>query len=108
MDESAVSEALRSTGCFHPASLTQPVHHGSELTLADVLCDDDDWNDLSDAKVSLIPAVRRLTERDRRILYLRFFEDLTQEEIGTQLGVSQMQVSRLLPRVLGQLRAEIA
>jgi len=107
-DEVAVGEALRAVHCLSPLSLAQPIGRGSELTLADVLCDDDDWNDLSDAKVSLIPAVRKLTERERRILYLRFFEDLTQEEIGTQLGVSQMQVSRLLVRVLGQLRAEIA
>ena len=107
-DESEVSEALRAADCFQPLSLAQPMNHGSELTLADVLCDDDDWNDLSDAKVSLAPAVRRLSERDRRILYLRFFEDRTQEEIGVDLGVSQMQVSRLLTRVLGQLRKDIA
>lgn len=107
-EESAVIEALRASSCFQPLSLAQPTAQGSELTLADVLCDEDDWNDLSDAKVALLPAVRRLSERDRHILYLRFFEDLTQEEIGAQLGVSQMQVSRLLTRMLGQLRAEIA
>lgn len=107
-EESAVSEALRASDCFSPLSLAQPMSGGSQLTLADVLSDDDDWNDLSDAKASLAPAVRRLGERDRRVLYLRFFEDLTQEEIGARLGVSQMQVSRLLNRVLSQLRAEIA
>lgn len=107
-EESAVAEALRARDCFQPLSLAQPTGHGAGLTIADVLCDDDDWNDMSDAKVSLIPAVRRLSERDRRILYLRFFEDLTQAEIGVELGVSQMQVSRLLVRLLGQLRKDIA
>jgi len=107
-DEAAVSEALRASDCFQPLSLTQPAGHSAGLTIADVLCDEDDWNDMSDAKVSLIPAVRKLSERDRRILYLRFFEDRTQAEIGEELGVSQMQVSRLLVRVLGQLRKEIA
>ena len=108
VEEDAVAEALRAKDCFQPLSLTQPTGSTSQLTLADVLCDDDDWNDLSDARVSLIPAVRRLSERDRRILYLRFFEDYTQAEIGAELGVSQMQVSRLLARVLVQLREEIA
>jgi RNA polymerase sigma-B factor len=105
---SAVAEALQAGDCYQPLSLTQPTGPSSQLTLADILCDDDDWNDLSDAKVSLIPAVRRLSARDRRILYLRFFEDCTQEEIGAELGVSQMQVSRLLARVLGELRLAIA
>ena len=107
-DESAVSEAMQAVDCFQPLSLAQPTGHGPQLTLGDVLCGEDDWNDMSDARVSLIPAVRRLSERDRRILYLRFFEDLTQAEIGAELGVSQMQVSRLLVRVLGQLRHQIA
>jgi RNA polymerase sigma-B factor len=105
---SAVAEAMKAGDCYQPLSLTQPTGPTSQLTLADVLCDEDDWNDLSDAKVSLIPAVRRLSERDRRILYLRFFEDYTQEQIGAELGVSQMQVSRLLTKVLGELRLAIA
>ena len=106
--EADVVEALCAGDCYQPLSLAQPAAAGTQLTLADVLCDEDDWTDLSDAKVSLIPAMRRLTPRDRRILYLRFFEDRTQEEIGAELGVSQMQVSRLLTRVLGELRVAIA
>ena len=61
----------------------------------------------SDARVMLAPVVRQLSERDRQILYLRFFEDLTQAEIGQVLGVTQMQVSRLLNRILGTLRTEL-
>ena len=45
-----------------------------------------------------------MRKRDRRILYLRFFEDRTQAEIGDDLGVTQMQVSRLLSRTLDRLR----
>ena len=107
-DEESVLEAMQASDCFQPLSLAQPTAGGSQLTLSDILCDDDDWNDLSDARVSLIPAVRRLSARDRRILYLRFFEDRTQAEIGKELGISQMQVSRLLLSVLGRLREEIA
>ncbi len=55
----------------------------------------------------LEPVVRRLSERDRRVLFLRFFEDWTQKEIGEEIGVSQMQVSRTLSRLLGALREEL-
>ena len=53
------------------------------------------------------PAMQHLSERDRKILYLRFVEDRTQQEIGNELGVTQMQASRLLKRILDQLRVEL-
>ncbi|MEV8585573.1 SigB/SigF/SigG family RNA polymerase sigma factor [Streptomyces sp. NPDC051180] len=53
---------------------------------------------------SLRPLLARLDDRDRHILELRFGEELTQEEIGRRLGLSQMHVSRLLARILGELR----
>ncbi|MFI8823478.1 SigB/SigF/SigG family RNA polymerase sigma factor [Streptomyces sp. NPDC053431] len=53
---------------------------------------------------SLKPLIARLDERDRRILTLRFGEDLTQAEIGERLGLSQMHISRLLTRILDELR----
>ncbi len=54
---------------------------------------------------TLAPLLEQLDERDRLILRLRFGEDRTQAEIGAELGISQMQVSRLLSRTLAQLRA---
>lgn len=53
-------------------------------------------------------AVRRLPERDRQVIYLRFFEDLSQSDIALQIGVSQMQVSRILTRTLRLLHEELA
>ena len=53
---------------------------------------------------SIFAAAKCLTERERRILFLRFGEDLTQSEIADRVGVSQMQVSRLLRRSLQRLR----
>ncbi|MFF6772390.1 SigB/SigF/SigG family RNA polymerase sigma factor [Streptomyces sp. NPDC012637] len=53
---------------------------------------------------SLKPLIARLDARDRTILSLRFGEDLTQAEIGARLGLSQMHISRLLTRILGELR----
>lgn len=99
-------EAMAALGCFQPTSLDLPV--GAEsATLGDLLPDTDEDHDASDARLMLEPVVRRLSERDRRILYLRFFEDLTQAEIGDDLGVTQMQVSRLLARILGDMRHEL-
>lgn len=98
-------ECMAASGCFHPTSLDQPA--GIETgTLGDLLIDEQ-TPDASEARVMLAPVVRRLSERDRRILYLRFFEDLTQDEIGKDLGVTQMQVSRLLTRILGTMREEL-
>ena len=54
--------------------------------------------------MSLAPALRDLPERERTILYLRFFEGLTQTEIADQLGISQMHVSRLVSQSLEKLR----
>lgn len=104
--ESDIDEAQRAHDCFSMVSLDQPVASEAGLRLADVLCERVD-TDLTEARVALALVVRRLPERDRRILYLRFFEDRTQAEIGRDLGVSQMQVSRLLTKLLHQLRAEI-
>ena len=49
----------------------------------------------------------QLPEREQRILMLRFYGNLTQEQIGDRLGISQMHVSRLLERALAYLRAQI-
>jgi RNA polymerase sigma-B factor len=103
-----VDEAVQSFGCFRPASLDKLVGHGTGETLADVLTTDDEERSESEARAILAPVLRHLPERDRRILFLRFFEDQSQKEIGAELGVTQMQVSRLLARILRDLRTQIA
>ena len=100
-------ETVAAFGCFQPTSLDQPTGADSAASLGDLLPGADHDTDASEARVTLAPVVRRLPERDRRILYLRFFEDRTQEEIGQDLGVTQMQVSRLLSRILDTLRGEL-
>ena len=100
-------EAIEAFGCFQPTSLEQPASADSTSTLGDFIPEDDTESAASEARVILSPVVRRLPERDRRILQLRFFEDLTQAEIGEDLGVTQMQVSRLLSRILDELRSEL-
>ena len=100
-------DALAAFGCFQPPSLDQPVMD-SGLSLGDAIPDEDtSAQAAAEARTTLAPVVRRLSERDRRILYLRFFEGRTQHEIGQELGVTQMQVSRLLARIMRDLRAQI-
>lgn len=98
-------ETQSAFGCFQPASLDQPTPGGA--TVADLLVADDRDGEAADARMALAPAVRNLSERDRLVLYLRYFEDRTQEEIGHDLGVTQMQVSRLLTRIHETLREEL-
>ncbi|MGL5826543.1 MAG: sigma-70 family RNA polymerase sigma factor [Nocardioides sp.] len=105
--ESEVAEAFGAFGCFRLTSLDKPLGDDADRPLGDLLGSDADERGAVEARVALAPALRRLTERDRRILYLRFFEDRTQAEIGTDIGVTQMQVSRLLNRIMDDLRAEL-
>ncbi len=81
----------------------RPVGHddgGGVSTLADTLGSFESGYDRAEERAALAPALRRLPAREQEILRLRFVEDLTQSEIATRIGVSQMQVSRLLRRSL--------
>jgi RNA polymerase sigma-B factor len=76
----------------------------NDSTIQDGLGAEDERFELIEADATLAPAVRSLPDRDRQILHLRFLEELTQNEIAARVGVSQMQVSRLLRRSIAQLR----
>ena len=102
--------AMAANGCFQPTSLDAPT--GSETgtqSIGDLLPDHDPERAYGavEAKATLAPLLQQLPERDRRIVYLRYFEDLTQQEIGQDIGVTQMQVSRLLIRILSDVRANL-
>jgi len=101
-----VLEALETASAHHTASLDSPRDDGEEDsgTLADAFGETDDRFELVDAKVTIASAARHLGPREQRVLLLRFVEDLTQSQIATVIGVSQMQVSRILRRALEQLR----
>ncbi len=104
-------EALSTAACFSPTSLDREIGHDTSpgTTLADWLpgpvgaADED----AAEARVMLAPALARLAERDRRILRLRYIDGLTQREIGTRLGITQTQVSKLISRILDDLRSEL-
>lgn len=98
--------ALATDGCFQPASLDQPFTEDG-ATIGDRLTDQTDQQAAADARVMLADALQELNEREKTLIYLRFFEEQTQAEIGAQLGVTQMHVSRLLSAVNQKLRARI-
>jgi RNA polymerase sigma-B factor len=104
VEVSDVIEALTCNG-FSPMSLDVPVGEpGSSASLGDLLsAGRDDYGDVENVMV-LGEALRSLPPRDLLILRRRFFEDCTQQQIGDEIGLSQMQVSRVLARILRQLR----
>jgi len=106
-DPRDVREALAAEGCFHATSLDVPLGDGGGATLADLRGEDDPGAAAAEARLVLGPALAGLSERDKRILALRFYEDRTQQEIAEDIGVTQMQVSRLLSRIMRQMREQI-
>lgn len=103
-DISDVEEAMSARGCFTPSSIDLPLGPSSDRTISDMLVHDDSSHEAAEARAMLGPLVRRLDARDRHIVELRFFHGLTQSEIAADIGVTQMQVSRLLARILRDLR----
>jgi RNA polymerase sigma-B factor len=105
LDVDEVREALGAAGCFHPKSLDERVAPDLTQTFADTLVDDDyREHEAAEARVMLRALIKDLQPRDRLIIYLRFFEGRTQSEIGEEIGVTQMQVSRLLTRILAEMK----
>jgi RNA polymerase sigma-B factor len=108
IDYSEYAEAVTAFGCFQPPSTDQPVNDLGGLTVGEALADSDDWKSAVEARLVLEPLMRDLSERERRILYLRFVEERTQQQIGDEFGVAQMQVSRWLSSILRRLREQLA
>ncbi len=100
-----VIEALDAGGLRHNTSLEAPLSPGEDTSLTSRLGTRDQNLAEVDGRVTLSPLLARLPERQRQILNLRFVVGCSQTEIATMVGVSQMQVSRLLSRSLTQLRA---
>jgi RNA polymerase sigma-B factor len=77
------------------------------LTLADRLGTEDDGYEAVDIHETLQPLLAGLPERERQLITMRFFGNMTQAAIAQRLGISQMHVSRLLTRILTRLRQEM-
>lgn len=98
-----VVETLQALESYRPASLDRPGPDG-EPPLAESLGMEDTGLETASLRGELRARIDELPERERRILILRFYHDKTQSEIGAEIGVSQMHVSRLLSRIVANLR----
>jgi RNA polymerase sigma-B factor len=105
--EEQVLDALEAMGAYRASSLDAPRSTRDEEaeSVVDAFGAEDLGFDRAEERATLEPLMRRISERERTVLRLRFAEDLTQAEIGERIGVSQMQVSRLIRQALTRLRA---
>ena len=103
-----VIEALAADGCFIPTSLDLRVGEAGSAALGELLGEYDEDQARVEVHILLAPLVRELSARDRDIIALRFYHDWTQEQIAKRFGITQMQVSRLLSRMMRELRERIA
>jgi RNA polymerase sigma-B factor len=107
--EEQVAEAIEAASTRKVLSLELPLGNQSQpssTVLGDVLPAADPTVELED-RLLLPELVRQLPERERRAVVLYFFQELRQRDIAPRLGCSQMQVSRLLARAVGRLRASL-
>ncbi len=102
-------EALEAMGAYRAGSLDAPRSMRDEETesVAETLGSHDQGFDRAEERATLEPLMGRIGARERTVLELRFGDDLTQAEIGERIGVSQMQVSRLIRQALARLRAGV-
>jgi RNA polymerase sigma-B factor len=104
-----ILEALEAANAYRSSSLDDMlVDDPSSGRLADVLGSADAELEQVEHRETVQPALRRLPERERTIVMLRFFGGMTQTQIAERVGVSQMHVSRLLTRTLAALRADLS
>ena len=110
ISEEEVLEGLEIAQAYNFTSLDAPIDSddAGSTTFADQLGSEDDQLENLEYRASLAPEMEKLPERERKILYLRFFKGMTQSEIAGRLGISQMHVSRLLNRTLVRLRDALA
>ncbi len=101
-----VLDALETAASHHSISLEAPQGDadGEPASLAESIGRYDERFELVDASVTVGSAAEQLTTRERHVLALRFQKDMTQMQIGAEIGVSQMQVSRILRAALARLR----
>ena len=104
MSPEDVTEALEAVQ--EPVSLFEPVYHndGDTLYVMDQMSDDKEWDSSWLDNISLNEAMEKLTDREKKILTLRFFEGKTQMEVSDEIGISQAQVSRLEKGALTRMR----
>jgi RNA polymerase sigma-B factor len=108
LSEEEVLEGLESANAYSTLSLDVPEAGDDEApAVADSLGAEDDALEGVEYRESLKPLLEQLPPREKKILLLRFFGNMTQSQIAEEVGISQMHVSRLLARTLAQLRESL-
>jgi RNA polymerase sigma-B factor len=107
VSEEDVAEAIEVARLYNPISLSAPAGPDTDLDIADPIGDLDPGMEAVENRESVKPLLASLPERERRILTMRFFGDMTQSQIAAELGISQMHVSRLLTQTLQKLRTAL-
>jgi RNA polymerase sigma factor (sigma-70 family) len=107
VDAEAVTEALVAASAYRSTSLFAPVGTDDGPTLADRLGVEEPDYEAVTIHETLRPLLASLPERERHLITMRLFGNMTQTHIAERLGISQMQVSRLLTRTLSRLRREM-
>ena len=103
-----IVEGLQARNAYSSKSLDLPSGPENDApSLAESLGEEDQHFEAVENRETLIPLLASLPERERKILRLRFFQDLTQTQIAQEIGVSQMHVSRLLASTLTRLRTQL-
>ncbi|MFE3800077.1 RNA polymerase sigma factor SigF [Nocardia tengchongensis] len=106
VEPNVVTQALVARNAFRADSLdrlTQPEEQSTPSSVLDSLGADEPCYQLTEDAMTVRPLIAQLPERERTILILRYFESQTQAEIAHRMGVSQMQISRILSRTLQRL-----
>ncbi|MEV0523463.1 SigB/SigF/SigG family RNA polymerase sigma factor [Streptomyces sp. NPDC050439] len=107
LTEGEVREGMEAMTSYSALSLDAEMSFDPDgFSLADTLGATDPAYDCITDREAAKTGLRRLPERERTILYLRFFEDMTQSKIAEELGISQMHVSRLITTSCARVRAE--
>jgi RNA polymerase sigma-B factor len=106
ISEDEVIEGLEGARAYNSTSLSTPISEGG-TELGDTLGGEDAGYELAELRIALGPAMASLDEREQKIVSLRFYGNLTQQQIAEQIGVSQMHVSRLLTKALTKLRTQL-
>ncbi|MGC9540532.1 sigma-70 family RNA polymerase sigma factor [Streptomyces sp. UG1] len=104
LEHGHVLSTLRAVHECRPRSLEEPAGHDQDSPLASLIGAEDGALGRVVDTVALTSLVKQLPERDRHVIYLRFYREWTQQQIADVIGVSQMQVSRILRRCFGRLR----
>ncbi|KMS71725.1 RNA polymerase sigma factor [Streptomyces viridochromogenes] len=107
LSEAEVRTGMEALECFSALSLEAEMPGTDGYALGDAIGGPDPAFDVVVDRVTVKPCLQRLPERERTILYLRFFGGMTQSRIAQQLGISQMHVSRLLSGCFAHLREEM-